>query len=179
MGALKKKDVEIVFVNSSSPDELFDAFRAAIENKIKDVTLYKSLLWNKTLSPDEISMYAEKICKEFPDGSFKIYFAVGQILESLSVYGIYHERAMNYFKKAAIANPAAHEPYVAIGKMYNFELDCPRLKNVLKTLEQGIETVHLKSKVCFALSNIYKKAGDKENEKLYQAKGEKYQRELQ
>ena len=167
MGALKKNDVENIFVNSSSPDELFDAFRAAIENKIKDIQLYKSLLWNKALSTDEISMYAEKICKEFPEYSFKIYYVVGQILESISVYGIYHERAMNYFKKAARANPASHEPYVAIAKMYNLEIDCPRLKNVLKTLEQGIETVHLKSKVCFALSNIYKKTGDKENEKLY------------
>ena len=178
MSTLKKKEVENIFVNSSSPDELFDAFRAAIENKIKDVQLYKSLLWNKALSPDEISMYAEKICKEFPDSCFKIFYAVAQILESISVYGIYHERAMNYFKKAAKASPESHEPYVAIAKMYNFELDCPRIKNVLKTLEQGIETVHLKSKVCFALSNIYKKTGDKENEKLYQSMGEKYQREL-
>ena len=179
MCALKKKDVENIFVNSNSTDELFDAFRAAIENKIKDVALYKSLLWNKALSPDEISMYAEKVCKELPDCCFKIYYAVGQILESISVYGIYYERAMNFFKKAAKAEPDSHEPYVAIAKMYNFELDCPSLKNILKTLEQGLETVHLKSKVCFALSSIYKKTGDKENEKLYQSKGEKYQRELQ
>ncbi len=178
MGSLKKKDVEYIFVNSCSPDELFDAFRAAIENKIKDAALYKSLLWNKVLSPDEISMYAEKICKEFPEISYKTFYAVGQILESMSVYGIYHERAFNYFIKASKANTISHEPYVAIAKMYNYELDCPKLKNVVMTLKQGIETVHLKSKVCFALSNIYKKTGDKENEKLYQSRGEKYQREL-
>ncbi len=178
MGSLNKKDVEHIFLNSSSSDELFDAFRAAIENKIKDVALYKSLLWNKALSPDEISMFSEKICTEFPDICFKIYYAVGQILESISVYGIYHERAMNYFKKAAKANPASHEPYVAIAKIYNYELDCPKFKNVVKALEQGIEIAHLKSKVCFALSNIYKKTGDKEKEKFYQAMGEKFQREL-
>ncbi len=178
MTTIKKKEIEYIFINSSSPDELFDAFRAAIENNIKDVTLYKSLLWNKALSPDEIAMYAEKICKEFPDSSFKIYYAVGQILESISVYGIYHERAMHYYKKAADSNPDSHEPFVAIAKMYNYELDCPKLKNVLKILEQGVEAVHLKSKVYFAISNIYKKTGNKEKEKFYQALGEKLQREL-
>ena len=178
MTTIKKKEIENVFINSNSPDELFDAFRAAIENKIKDAVLYKSLLWNKALSPDEIAMYAEKICKEFPDNCFKIFYAVGQILESISVYGIYYERAMDYYKKAAKVNPDSHEPFVAIAKMYNYELDCPKLKKVLKTIEQGVETVHLKSKVYFALSNTFKKAKDKENEKLYQALGEKFQKEL-
>ncbi len=179
MNSTNKKEIEKIFITSSSAEELFDVFRASIENKLNDVQLYKILLRNKALSADEISMYADKICKEFPEFCYKIYFAAGQILESNSVYGIYHERAMNFFKKAAKANPTSHEPYLSIAGMYSAELDSPKLKNILKVIKQGIEEVHLKSKVYFALANIYKKLGDEENENLYQRMGEKSQRKLQ
>src|SRR3990172_13343979 len=94
-----KQEIEQIFRTSSSPDELFDAFRIAISSKIKDSEFYKTLLWNKALSTDEISMFSEKVCREFPDLCFPVYFAVGQIFSSISFYGKHLEKAMLFFRK--------------------------------------------------------------------------------
>jgi hypothetical protein len=174
-----KKEIEKIFKNSNSSDELFDTFRIAIDEKLTDAELYKTLLWNKALSADEIAMFAKKICKEIPDISYKIYMAAAQIFESLSVYGIYHERAMSHFLLAAKAKPTMHEPYVAIAKMYNSELDVPPFSKVEIAVKNGLDNVHLKSKLCFSLVKLYKKTGNKDEEKYYQNMGERYQRELQ
>jgi hypothetical protein len=171
-----KKDIENIFRTSGSSDELFDTFRASLEVKIKDVELYKTFLSNKALSTDEISMFAEKICKEFPDYAFKIYSWVGQIFTSISFYGKHHDKALAYFKKAASANKASHEPYISIAKMYIKEINTPRFDKIVPLLEYGIETAIKKSEICFALSALYKKTGNKEKEKKYQGLGEKYQK---
>jgi hypothetical protein len=172
-----RKNVEDVFRCSSSSDELFDAFRTAIDNKIKDGELYKILLWNKVLSVDEIGMYSEKICKEFPDLSFRIFYDVGKILEATSVYGNNLEIALHYYKKAAAANPSSFLPHTAAAAMYNKDLNLPKFSKLIDFLNEGMETVERKSKICFTLVNLYKKKGKREEEKKYQRLGEKYQKE--
>ncbi|MDR3626819.1 MAG: hypothetical protein P4L45_08290, partial [Ignavibacteriaceae bacterium] len=137
MDSKLKLELEEIFRNSNSPDELFDTFRVAIERKIYDEELYKILLRNKALSVDEISMFAEKICREFPDISYNIYYCVGQLLESISTYGKHNERALQYFEKASIINPEAAEPYLAIAKMYNSELNVPGFEIIAKLIEDG------------------------------------------
>ncbi len=169
--------VESVFRTSGSPEELFDAFRTAIENKIKDEELYKILLRNKALSIDEISMYAEKICSVFPDLSYNIFFCVGQLLESISSYGKHNEKALAYFMKAADALPASNEPYLAIAKMYNGDYNMPKFEIVALAVEAGISKVETKSPLCFALSNLYLDRGDKEKALSYQKLGELFQRD--
>jgi len=67
MPRITKKYLENIFRNSNSPDELFDTFKIAIDRRIQDSSIYRLLLWNKALSPDEIMMFAEKICKENPE----------------------------------------------------------------------------------------------------------------
>ncbi len=171
------ESMENIFRTSNSPEELFDAFRVAIENKVKDEELYKILLRNKALSIDEISMYTEKICKVFPDVSYNIFFCVGQLLESISSYGKHNEKAFSYFMKSAGSAPASNEPYLAISKMYNAELNVPRFEVVAETVEDGISKVEIKSPLCFALSNLYLNRGDKEKALSYQKLGEIYQRE--
>jgi len=177
MPRITKKELERIFKTSNSADELFDYFRIAIENKLKDAYLYKILLWNKALSPDEISMYAEQICKIHPDLSFQIYYWGAQVFSSLSIYGEYHDRAFEYFKKASIVNSSALEPYLAIAKLYNYDLNIPEFENIIRFVKKGIDNIELKSKLCFALSKLYKRKGDRETERAYQKLGEKYQRE--
>jgi tetratricopeptide (TPR) repeat protein len=172
-----KKKIETVFRCSNSSDELFDAFRVAIDNKINDEDLYKILLWNKALSVDEIGMYAEKLCKETTDLCFKIYYDVGKILEANSVYGSSLELALTYYKKASAANPSSFLPYTAVAAMYNKDLNLPRFEKVTDFLIQGLEQVDRKSKICFNLVNLYKKRGNREKERKFQKLGEKYQRE--
>lgn len=177
MPHITKKYLENIFRNSDSPDELFDTFRIAIDRRIKDSTLYRILLWNKALSPDEIMMFAEKICKVHPVLSYQIYFWVGKIFSSLSVYGEHYDKALEYLKKAAKSNPSAHEPYIAITKLYNADINIPDLGIITKIIEKGLSTVDQKSRLCFAIAKLYKSIGNYDTAKSYQKLGEKYQRE--
>jgi len=177
MPRITKKYLENVFRNSNSPDELFDTFKIAIDRRIQDSSIYRLLLWNKALSPDEIMMFAEKICKENPDASYQIYNWVGRIFSSISVYGEHNEKALEYFKKAAKSNPSAYEPYIAITKLYNADLNIPVFNIVIKAVEKGLQAVDKKSKLCFAISKLYNINGDIESGNSYQKLGEKYQRE--
>lgn len=177
MPPITKKYLENIFRNSDSPDELFDNFRIAINRRIKDSTLYRILLWNKALSPDEIMMFAEKICKVHPVLCYQIYSWVGKIFSSSSVYGEHHEKALEYLRKAARTNPSAHEPYIAIIKLYNVNLNVPDINTIIKTIEKGLGIVDKKSKLCFAISKLYKTTGDSVNAKSYQKLGERYQGE--
>ncbi len=172
-----KQDLEEIFRTSNSSDELFDAFRVAIDKKIFDEDLYRILLRNKALSTDEISMFAEKICKEFPDLSYNIYFCVGHLFESISYYGKHLEKAFQYYIKASKAKPRSDEPYVAITKMYNRELNIPKFETIVQTVEDAIKIVSLKSSLCFSLAELYKNVGDKEKSLSFQKLGEIYQRE--
>ena len=174
MDSKLKQELEEIFRTSNSPDELFDTFRVAIERKIHDEELYKILLRNKALSADEISMFTEKICKEFPDLSYNIYFCVGQLLESISTYGKHNERALQYFGKASNIIPEAEEPYLAIAKMYNNELNVPKFEIVAQIIEDGIAHVKIKSKLCFALAELLTKRGDKEKSQSFKKLGDIY-----
>jgi hypothetical protein len=126
---------------------------------------------------DEISMFTEKICKEFPDFSYTIYFCVGQLLESISTYSTHNESALQYFEKAAHANPDSEEPYLAIAKMYNSELNVPRFETVTKIIEEGIARVKIKSSLCFALAGLLTKRGQKERGLNFKKLGEIYLRD--
>jgi hypothetical protein len=172
-----KRSLENIFRTSNSPDELFDTFRVAIDRKIKDEEFYKVLLRNSALSIDEISMFAGKICKEFPDISYGIFFCVGQLLSSISSYSKHHEEALRYYLKSASKAPQAHEPYLAIAKMYNNELNVPRFEVVVQIIADGITFVDFKSFLCFALADLYKLKGDVEKEQNYLTLGELYQQE--
>lgn len=177
MTRITKKYLENIFRNSDSPDELFDTFRIAIDKKINDPSLYKILLWNKALSPDEVMMFAEKICKENPEMCYQLFSWVGKIFSTVSVYGELNEKAFEYFKKASHVKPNAHEPYIAMIKLYNADLNIPSPGSIIKAAEKGLEKVDKKSKVCFALVSLCKLTGDIEMSRLYQKLGEKYQRE--
>ena len=172
-----KNDIEFVFRNSRSGDELFDNLIKAIKSKIKDAGLYKILLWNRSLSNDEISMYADKICREFPELSYAIFMWVGNIFEIISEYGEYYDKAFYYYVKASSFGSKSHEPFSAILNLYNPDSEIPNLEDVILIIKQGITTVAKKSVLCFGLSAIYNKIGDLESKRFYQKLGEKLRRE--
>ena len=169
--------IEETFRISNSPEELFDSFQLAIAHKIKDPELYKMLLRNKALSTDEISMFAEKVCELNPSFSYNIYFCVAQLFASISSYGKHCEKAFSYFKKAAKAESHNHAPYLAVTKMYNPDFNMPDFEDLTFYVRSGIEYVDEKSKLCFALANLYKSKGDTDSEKIYKRLGEHYQKE--
>jgi hypothetical protein len=169
-----KNEITKIFQFSNSQDELFDNFRTAIDQKIKDLTLYKTLLWNKALSVDEILMFTEKICREIPEFCFDIYLSVAKILDANSFYGNNKETAFEYIKKAAASEKNSTEPYAIVSEMYNKELNIPSLDKIVSFFEDGLNHVKEKSKLCFILARIYGKIGDIKKGKSYQKKGEEY-----
>jgi hypothetical protein len=174
---ISKQELEVIFRTSSSPDELFDALRLAISSRVKEPEFYKTLLWNKALSTDEIVMYAEKISREFPEISYPVFYSVGQIFGSISFYGKHLDKAMSFFKKAADSKPGIADPYLAVMKMYNHELNVPGIDDILDMVQAGLEVVDKKSPFCFEISAFFKKIGNKEKERIYRKLGEKYQKE--
>ena len=173
----KKQEIEKIFRESNSSTELFDAFRIAISNKIPDSDLYKTLLWNKVLSADEIAMYAEKITKEFPENSYNIFLWAGQIYGASSVFGEYHESAVKYFKKAALINESTAEPYILLAGTYNKELNIPPFDDLISILQDGIEKTEEKSRLCFIISDLYMQKGNIENSRRFRSLGERYQKD--
>ncbi len=173
---MDKKEIERVFTTSGSNDELFDAFSDAIRLGIKDDALYNILLANKALTNDEIIMYAEKICKDFPDLCSSIYFWTGRVFESLARHIERLQKAALYYRKSIKSDESDLRPYLALAKMYNPEFDLPPIRDTINLLTHGIGKVDKKSKICFALSDLYKKRNDTDNSAYYQKLGEKYQR---
>lgn len=168
-----KKKIEDIFRNSSSSDELFDAFDEAIKYKIKDFEIYKVLLGNPTLSLDEIKMYTEKLLKELEEKQFQISMWTASIFEN------YHddyeslECAISYYQKAIQFNPSSYEPYIGLLKLYNFDINLPTNEKILQIVENGISSIQYKSKIYFALADLYKRLGDIPKEAKYTALGER------
>lgn len=169
-----QKEIEKIFQFSNSQDELFDNFRIAIDQKIKDIALYNSLLWNKALSVDEVLMFAEKICKEIPGFCFDIYLSVAKVLDANPLYENDKETAFNFIVKAATSGQDSIEPYVIISEMYNKELNTPPFDKIAAFFENGFLNVREKSKLSFLLARLYGKIGDVETGRKYQKKGEEY-----
>ena len=131
MRRIQKTELEKIFRTSNSPNELFDYFRIAIENKLRGEDLYKTLLWNNALSPEEISMFSEKICDVFPAYSYNIYLWVAKIFSTTSLLGKYYEKAMAYFLKASDVNSRSDEPLLTLAGIYNKELNIPPFEDLI------------------------------------------------
>ncbi len=174
MSETLKKEIEKIFIASSSSDELFDAFEKAIALRISDPDFYQQLIWNKYLSSDEIKMYAEKVCKEFPQICFKIYFSAAQLFATINSYGSCLETAYEYFQKTLKYNKKYHKPYTALADLYNPNIDTPSFIDIVKIIEEGIDQVDVKSELCFALAKLYKTKGDNAKAVSYKKLGEKF-----
>ncbi|MCX7797047.1 MAG: hypothetical protein N2249_00305 [Melioribacter sp.] len=168
-----KSKIETIFRNSSSPEELFDAFDEAIRLKIDDVEIYKVLLGNPALSLDEIKMYAEKLIKEFDSRKFQITMWTAEVFENLQSNYDYLESAFNYYVKAIQFNPSSYEPLLGLLKLYNYEINLPINQKIIQQIEYNLPSVKLKSKVYFELANLYKRLGEYKLEAKYIALGEK------
>ncbi|MEW6194143.1 MAG: hypothetical protein AB1521_03185 [Bacteroidota bacterium] len=163
------KRIEFVFRNSVSQDELFDAFREAIVLRINDVALYKILLANPALNKDEIKMYTEKLLKEIPGSTFQLCMWTAKVFENHAEDYEQLEHAIVYYTKACYHNPESHEPYLDLVKLYNTDMELPSNKKILQIIETGTSSVIYKSKVYFALSDLFKKMNDLNNASKYLA----------
>ncbi len=167
------KKIEYTFRNSSSQDELFDAFRDALKIKVADVDLYKILLGNPSLSPEEIKMYSKELRKVMPENEYTIAMWTAKVLENLSDVPERIQDAIYFYKCASDINPTDHKALLGILRLYNFEIDTADNKKIEEIVESKIPAIHKKSIIYFTLSEIYFKKGDKTKAIRYYALGEK------
>lgn len=164
---------EKIFRESTSSNELFDAFHEAIGKGLKDAELYKIFLSNFALSIDELKMYSEKLCSEFADLSYDIYMWTARVLEDTWQC---LDSAYIYYLKSIQCNKSECDPYVSIARLYDSEIDNPPITEVLFLLEEGIKDVRLKSRLCHAIADLYGKAGKHEMKNKYLLMAARYMR---
>ena len=168
------KSIENTFRNSNNTDDLFDAFRQALESDIRDIEVYKILLGNPVLSKDEVIMFAEKLCKDFNDCSFDICMWTAGLLGNKFTDYDYIEISILYLMKAAECDPSSYEPYLRAINLFDVDLDIPSNQKIIKMVDEGLQAVLKKSKVYYSLAELYKKIGDKNLEKKYSVLAEKH-----
>jgi tetratricopeptide (TPR) repeat protein len=152
--------IELVFRNSNSPDELFDAFGEALKHNITDLELYKILFGNPTLSFDEIRMFAGKLFKVLSENRFELCMWIAKISENKDYDLLSIEFAIDYYVKAIELSPASFEPLVELIKLYNTELELSYNKKIIELVDMYIPAINYKSKVYFALADLYKKTNN-------------------
>jgi hypothetical protein len=166
-----KKDIEKIFRESTSSNELFDAFGKSLQLKMRDLQLYKILLGNIALTSDEIKLFTEKLCAEFPELASELYTWTGSILESDPTTDNL-DSAFDYYKKAISANAFESQPYLSLIKMYNYDLDFPPRKQLEEIFEKGLLEVKSRSKLCLAIADFYDILDEPALRKKYQALAE-------
>lgn len=168
-----KKEVEKIFRESSSPEELFDAFKRAIDNKIEDLPTYKILLGNIALCLDELKMYTEQICKVFPSISSEIFYWAGSIIESdPSNYNI--ETAFNYYRQSLEIDSNNLQAHQSLLNLYNPDIDYPPLSSIEKIIDKNLERVVHKSKYCKVVASFYDKLDNPHMKDKYFSLAAKY-----
>jgi hypothetical protein len=165
--------IEKIFRSSSSPEELFDAFRFAIAKKVSSIDLYKMLIANPALSQDEIIMFTEKIMREFPDSSYEMSMWTAGVFESNQIDYNYLESSVKYYTKALLEQPTECDPLIKLIKLHSTDLEHPANKHILDIVEAGLPGVHKKSKVYYELADLYKRLGNRKKEANYLALAEK------
>jgi len=150
------KTIESTFQNSTSRDELFDAFGDALKYNISDFELYKILLANPVLSADEIKMYTEKLLKEISLSTYHILMWTAKIFETRSSNISELIDSVNYYERAMNTRRTEHESLLALLNIYNYDVETEVNRRILNLVENGVRNVFIKSKVYYALANLYK-----------------------
>lgn len=170
------EEIEFIFRNSNSPDELFDAFRKAITGKITDIELYKILLANPVLSGEELKMYTEHLSKVFNENAFDFFMWTGGIFSNYTSEYERLEDSISYFVKALYNNPKSHEPYCKLLQLYNYDLNLPTNRVIIDIIEECLDRIDKKSIVCMELAKLYSKIGLSEKEAEYRKLAQHFSR---
>lgn len=165
--------IENIFRNSASSDELFDAFREAINTKVVDIDLYKILIGNPALSSDEIKLYTEKLAKEIPHQSVNTFMWAASVFENDKENYEKLEEAIKYYQRSFFHEPTNALPLIKLLGLYNFDLDTHANKNIMDFIEHSIASVHQKSQIYFSVADLYKQKGNYLLAAKYLALGEK------
>jgi hypothetical protein len=151
-------------------NELFELFRQALDQGIDSLDLYRELLWNNSLSSEELFFFAKRLGEVFPHLAFEIYMWLSKVFESRPADIDSLELAFLCLKKAAEFDPKSDGPYVNSCSLYNSDLNIPTLQSIMSFLKSGMEKVGDPTSIYERLSVFYKMIGNDEMFRFYKQK---------
>lgn len=160
-------ELEKIFRNARSSDELFDGFQSALKYKINNPDLYKIFLANPALSTDELKMYTEKLSSEFKNTSFDFFMWSAEIFETGDQRKNCIESAVDYYKKANKEKPHSFLPLIKLLNLYNFDFEVGYNRTILDYVTNNLNQVKKRSKIYYRLAGLYSKLNDESSAKKY------------
>jgi tetratricopeptide (TPR) repeat protein len=174
MPTFSEDEIRRRFSLSTDFNEIFDAFEAAIAQRLDDVEIYRLLFWNHSLTPDELCLFGQKLVQEFPHIAYDVYMWLANVFEvTYSMYDNY-DLAIEYYKKAASVRPAEPDPYLDAADCYEPDLNIPPVGVLIDFLKDGVQHVANPRNVYQRLSYFYQIVGDSSLSEYYRRKAEEH-----
>ena len=174
MRAYSVNDIRQCFSSSSDFNEIFDAFQAALAQRLRDVEPYRLLFWNHSLTADEVRLFGEKLAAEFPDLAYDVYLWLASVFEVTYSSVDNFELALHYYQKAASVKPAQPDPYLDACDCYDPDLNIPPLASLIDFVKKGVDRAANPVPLFKRLAYLYELAGDLEQSAHYRRKAEEH-----
>lgn len=175
MQKLSVDEIRRRFESSREFNEIFDAFEQAIEQHIDDIELYRQLFWNQSLKAEELTLFGEKLAKEYAHLSFDVYIWLARVFEVTHSVNDNYDLALRYYRKAAESRPNDTKPYLDAAACYEHDLRIPPIYSLIEFLKQGAHTVPEPKPIYEKLAHFYELTGNDEMSMFYKRKLEEGQ----
>jgi len=166
------EDIRRCFAASNDFNEIFDAFQAALAGRLMQLELYRELFANRSLTPDEVRLFGEKLAAEFPSLAYDVYLWLAGQFEVTTSADDNFDLAFHYYRKAAGVRPSEPDPYVDACDCYDPDLNIPPSALLVDFLQQGIRSVPDPRRLYLCLARLHELKGDMEQGELYRRKSE-------
>ncbi len=158
------------FEFSTDFNEIFDAFEAALAQKVREIDLYRLLFMNPSLSPDELCLFGEKLAEEVREIAYDIYIWLARIFEATHSMLDNYELTFAYYRKAAVVRPDIVDPYLRAADCYEPDLNIPPIAKLIEFLKSGTEHVPRPRELYERLVYFYEILGNDEMQEYYRRK---------
>jgi hypothetical protein len=160
------------FEFSTDFNEIFDAFEAALAQKVREIDLFRLLFMNPSLSPDELCLFGEKLAAEVGELAYDIYVWLARVFEATHSMLDNYELTFAYYRKAAAVRPAVADPYLRAADCYEPDLNIPPIAQLIEFLKSGAERVPAPRELYERLVYFYEVLGNDEMQEYYRRKAE-------
>lgn len=151
-------------------NELFEAFRIAIDRNLNKLDYYRELFWNHCLKPEELLFFAKKLSEVFPDIGYETYIWLSNVFETSFNTAESVELSFLCLKKASEFNPQSLEPFLSACNLYDQDLKIPTLQSIMAFLKNGVEQVEDPKPIYQQLAVFYSMLGNDEMYHYFQQK---------
>jgi hypothetical protein len=165
-------EIKRQFRNGQDFNDLFEAFREAIEHNISDVDVYRELFSNSSLKPEELLFFAKKIERGFPHMGFDVYMWLSKVMESKTPHSDSLELSFLCLKKASEFDRKSLDPFLSACTLFDPDLKIPDMENVISFLKEGLPFVDDPVPLYKQLSVFYSSMGNEEMSAYFDRKAQ-------